>query len=192
MEVDVQSATVCRYEDGLSTLQTTWRMLTNPWDIRPQPMKGYDIVGTEGAISTRERAVPIRVTTEEHPEGYVVNPTNSPTAIGTLLPISSTALTKMLTPKDQAARVLPRSPADNRDRTPKRRRRTDTQPGGVTIPTACSSLAPARAAACVYSDRSASRRFTSRPSSAALYAAIQSLRNTTTVVQVKQPVLARP
>jgi len=47
MEVDVQSATVCRYEDGLSTLQTTWRMLTNPWDIEPQPMKGYDIVGTE-------------------------------------------------------------------------------------------------------------------------------------------------
>jgi len=74
MDVDVQSATVCAYDEGLSTFQTTWRMLTNPWDVEPQPMKGYEIVGTEGAISTRERDVPIRVTTEERTEGYVVDP----------------------------------------------------------------------------------------------------------------------
>jgi glucose-fructose oxidoreductase len=74
MDVDVQSATVCEYEHGLATLQTTWRMLTNPWDVEPQPMKGYEIVGTDGAISTRERDVPIRVTTEERTEGYVVDP----------------------------------------------------------------------------------------------------------------------
>ncbi|PSP91667.1 gfo/Idh/MocA family oxidoreductase [Halobacteriales archaeon QH_8_68_33] len=74
MEVDVQSATVCHYDAGLATLQTTWRMLTDPWNVEPQPMKGYEIVGTEGAISTRERDVPVRVTTEERTEGYVVDP----------------------------------------------------------------------------------------------------------------------
>jgi len=74
MEVDVQSATVCHYDAGLATLQTTWRMLTNPWNVEPQPMKGYEVVGTEGAISTRERDVPVRVTTEERTEGYVVDP----------------------------------------------------------------------------------------------------------------------
>ncbi|MCU4741122.1 Gfo/Idh/MocA family oxidoreductase [Halobacteria archaeon AArc-m2/3/4] len=74
LAVDVQSSTVCRYGEGLSTLQTSWRMLTNPWEIEPQPMKGYEIVGTEGSISTRERGCPIRVTTAEEPAGYVVDP----------------------------------------------------------------------------------------------------------------------
>ncbi|WP_114576560.1 Gfo/Idh/MocA family protein [Saliphagus sp. LR7] len=74
LAVDVQSSTSCRYEEGLSTLQTTWRLLTNPWEIQPQPAKGYELVGSEGAISTRERGVPIRVTTEERPEGYAVEP----------------------------------------------------------------------------------------------------------------------
>ena len=78
LAVDVQSSTVCRYADGLSTLQTTWRMLTNPWETEPQPMKGYDIVGTDGAISTRERGCPIRVTTEESPDGYAVDPDDLP------------------------------------------------------------------------------------------------------------------
>jgi len=68
--VDVQSATICRYERGLSTLQTTWRMLTNPWEIKPQPAKGYEIVGTGGAISNRGKE--IHVTTEDEPEGYTV------------------------------------------------------------------------------------------------------------------------
>ncbi|MFB6087201.1 MAG: Gfo/Idh/MocA family protein [Haloarculaceae archaeon] len=74
MDVDVQSSTVARFEDGLSTLQTSWRMLTNPWEVEPQPPKGYDIVGPEGAISTRERDAPIRVTTKEKAEGYAVEP----------------------------------------------------------------------------------------------------------------------
>jgi len=72
-DTDFQSATVCRYDEGLSTFQTTWRMLTNPWETEPQPMKGYEIIGTEGAVSTRERDVPIRVTTEERTEGFVVD-----------------------------------------------------------------------------------------------------------------------
>lgn len=74
MEVDVQSSSVARYEDGLSTLQTSWRMFTHPWEIQPQPAKGYELVGTEGTISTRERGAPIRVQTVDEPEGYVVEP----------------------------------------------------------------------------------------------------------------------
>jgi glucose-fructose oxidoreductase len=74
MDVDVQSSTVARFEDGLSTLQTSWRMLTNPWEVEPQPPKGYDIIGPEGSISTRERDGPIRVTTKDEEAGYVVEP----------------------------------------------------------------------------------------------------------------------
>ncbi|MFC6723236.1 Gfo/Idh/MocA family protein [Halobium palmae] len=73
-EVDFQSVSTCRYQSGLSTLQTTWHMLTNPWETQPQPAKGYELVGTDGAISTREREAPIRVTTTDRPEGYVVEP----------------------------------------------------------------------------------------------------------------------
>ncbi|MFB6136422.1 MAG: Gfo/Idh/MocA family protein [Halobacteriaceae archaeon] len=74
MDVDVQSASVARYEDGLSTLQTSWRMFTHPWETEPQPPKGYELVGTEGTISTRERGVEIRVQTEDDPEGHAVEP----------------------------------------------------------------------------------------------------------------------
>jgi len=78
MDVDVQSSTVCRYEEGLSTLQTTWRMLTNPWETEPQNAKGYEIVGTEGAISTRDPRAEIRVTTDDRPEGCAVEPDDLP------------------------------------------------------------------------------------------------------------------
>lgn len=73
-DVDVQSATICRYGTGLSTFQTSWRMITNPWETQPQPAKGYEIVGTEGSITTRERGVPVRVQTRDRPEGYAVDP----------------------------------------------------------------------------------------------------------------------
>jgi len=74
MDVDVQSSTICRYEEGLSTLQTSWRLLTNPWEIQPQPVKGYEIVGTEGTVSTRTPDAAIRVTTADRPKGYTVEP----------------------------------------------------------------------------------------------------------------------
>ena len=74
LEVDVQSVATCTYEDGLSTYQTTWRMISNPWEVKPQPMKGYEIVGTEGSVSTRERGTSIRVQTRDEPEGYEIEP----------------------------------------------------------------------------------------------------------------------
>ena len=78
-EVDFQSVSTCRYAGGLSTLQTSWRMLTNPWETQPQPAKGYELVGTDGAISTREREAPIRVTTVDRPAGFAVEPDDLPT-----------------------------------------------------------------------------------------------------------------
>ncbi|GAB3684276.1 Gfo/Idh/MocA family oxidoreductase [Salinarchaeum chitinilyticum] len=78
LEVDVQSSTIARFEDGLSAFQTSWRMPTNPWEIEPQPMKGYVLVGTEGSISTVERGVEIRVQTDAEPEGYEVEPEQLP------------------------------------------------------------------------------------------------------------------
>ena len=72
--VDLQSASVCRYETGLSTLQTSLRTSTHPWEHDPIPAKGYDIVGTKGAITTRQHDVPIRVQTADVPDGYAVEP----------------------------------------------------------------------------------------------------------------------
>jgi glucose-fructose oxidoreductase len=77
-EVDVQSSTICRHDAGLSTLQTTWRMLTNPWETEPQPAKGYELVGEAGSISTRERGAPVRVTTVDDPDGYTVETDDLP------------------------------------------------------------------------------------------------------------------
>jgi glucose-fructose oxidoreductase len=85
LDVDVQSSTVCRYDDGLSTLGTNWRLLSHPWETEPQPATGYEIVGTDGAISTRERGVPIRVTTADRPEGYAVEPDELPKHYGDLV-----------------------------------------------------------------------------------------------------------
>jgi len=74
LEVDVQSASTCRFADGLSVLQTSWRTFTHPWEYQPQPPKGYEIVGTEGTLSTRERGAEIRIQTEEDPAGHAVEP----------------------------------------------------------------------------------------------------------------------
>ena len=72
LEVDVQSTTTARYADGLSTLRTSWRMFTHPWEHRTHPTKGYDIAGTDGALTTRDPDASIRLQTEEGSE--VVEP----------------------------------------------------------------------------------------------------------------------
>ena len=73
-EVDLHSTTVCRYDAGLSTLQTSLGMFSHPWSHDATPSKGYDVVGTGGTITTRQHDAPIRVQTEERPEGFVVDP----------------------------------------------------------------------------------------------------------------------
>ena len=84
MDVDVQSTAVCRFADGLSTFQTSWRMFTHPWEHKPQPNKGYDIVGTDGTLSTRDRKDAIRVQTADDPDGFAVEPDEPPSPYGDL------------------------------------------------------------------------------------------------------------
>lgn len=71
---DFQSATTCEYERGIAVLQTTWRMIEHPWEAPSIPAKGYEIVGTDGAITTREQDVPIRLQTAESPAGRSIDP----------------------------------------------------------------------------------------------------------------------
>jgi glucose-fructose oxidoreductase len=47
-------------------------MFTHPWEHRTHPAKGYDISGTEGALTTRDPDAPISVQTDEGSE--VVEP----------------------------------------------------------------------------------------------------------------------
>jgi predicted dehydrogenase len=52
LEVDEHSITICRYERGLSKLETRWGTFTDPWTTQPQPKCGFVIVGTDGTISS--------------------------------------------------------------------------------------------------------------------------------------------
>lgn len=74
LDVDVQSTSICHFQDGLSTLQTSWRMFTHPWEHQPHPPKGFELVGPDGTISTRTPGSAIHVQTNEDPAGYPVDP----------------------------------------------------------------------------------------------------------------------
>jgi glucose-fructose oxidoreductase len=52
IEVDQHSVTVCRYQRGLSKLETRWGTLTDPWTVQPQPKCGFVLVGADGSISS--------------------------------------------------------------------------------------------------------------------------------------------
>jgi glucose-fructose oxidoreductase len=69
LEVDEQSVTVVRYEEGLSTLETRWGTFSDPWTHQPQPKCGFVLVGTEGTISSYDFEPSVRVQTSASPEG---------------------------------------------------------------------------------------------------------------------------
>ena len=71
---DFQSVSICRYDSGLSTFQTSLQMLTHPWEHDSTPAKGFDIVGTKGTITTRQHDAPIYVQTRDDPDGYELKP----------------------------------------------------------------------------------------------------------------------
>lgn len=52
IEVDQHSITVARYGRGLSKFETRWGTLTDPWTQQPQPRCGFQLVGTDGSISS--------------------------------------------------------------------------------------------------------------------------------------------
>ncbi|HJP01772.1 MAG TPA: Gfo/Idh/MocA family oxidoreductase [Planctomycetota bacterium] len=77
LEVDEHSVTVARYEFGLSRFETRWGTFTDPWTHQPQPKCGFEIVGTDGTISSYDYETTVRMQTREHPEGVVL-PVDAP------------------------------------------------------------------------------------------------------------------
>jgi predicted dehydrogenase len=68
IEVDQHSITVCRYDCGLSKMETRWGTLTDPWVIQPLPGCGFVFVGTDGMIESRDYADHVTVQTRARPE----------------------------------------------------------------------------------------------------------------------------
>lgn len=69
LEVDEHSATIARYDSGLSKFETRWGTFSDPWTLQPQPKCGFVIVGTHGTISSYDYESTVRVQTADHPEG---------------------------------------------------------------------------------------------------------------------------
>jgi glucose-fructose oxidoreductase len=72
LEVDEHSVTVCRYDTGLSTFETRWGTLTNPWHIQTQPKSGYVLVGRDGTLSAYGSESVVRLQTRERPETHEI------------------------------------------------------------------------------------------------------------------------
>lgn len=68
IEVDQHSITVCRYDTGLSRMETRWGTFTDPWVIQPQPPCGFVFVGSDGTIESRDYAGHVTVQTRARPE----------------------------------------------------------------------------------------------------------------------------
>lgn len=68
IEVDQHSITICRYERGLSKMETRWGTLTDPWVTQTQPQCGFVIVGTSGTISSYDYNDFVTVQTTAEPE----------------------------------------------------------------------------------------------------------------------------
>ncbi|HVG47303.1 MAG TPA: Gfo/Idh/MocA family oxidoreductase [Rubellimicrobium sp.] len=68
IEVDQHSITVCRYERGLSKMETRWGTFTDPWTIQPQPRCGFVLVGTDGTIASWDYDDHVTLQTRVRPE----------------------------------------------------------------------------------------------------------------------------
>ncbi|WP_299669668.1 Gfo/Idh/MocA family oxidoreductase [uncultured Ruegeria sp.] len=72
IEVDQHAIAVCRYETGLSKMETRWGTFTDPWTTQPQPTCGFVFVGTDGTISSPDYADHITVQTRAKPERHEI------------------------------------------------------------------------------------------------------------------------
>lgn len=68
IEVDQHSITICRYEGGLSKMETRWGTFTDPWTIQPQPSCGFVFVGTDGTIESGDYSDHVSVQTRRRPQ----------------------------------------------------------------------------------------------------------------------------
>jgi len=72
LEVDEHSITVARYPTGLCRFETRWGTFTDPWTHQPQPKCGFEIVGSEGTITSYDYEDTVRLQTREEPEGVTL------------------------------------------------------------------------------------------------------------------------
>lgn len=72
IEVDQHSITVCRYDTGLSRMETRWGTFTDPWIVQPQPACGFTFVGRDGTILSRDYADHVTIQTRARPEPTAV------------------------------------------------------------------------------------------------------------------------
>ena len=72
IEVDQHSVTVLRYDTGLSRMETRWGTFTDPWTIQPQPQCGFNFVGSDGTIQSRDYADHVTVQTRARPEPHQI------------------------------------------------------------------------------------------------------------------------
>jgi predicted dehydrogenase len=68
IEVDQHAIAVCRYQRGLSKMETRWGTFTDPWTIQPQPVCGFVFVGTDGTIASPDYALHVTVQTRLRPQ----------------------------------------------------------------------------------------------------------------------------
>lgn len=72
IEVDQHSITVCRYDRGLSKMETRWGTFTDPWTYQPQPKCGFVFVGSAGTISSYDYEDHVTVQTSARPQPTAV------------------------------------------------------------------------------------------------------------------------
>ena len=72
IEVDEHSITIARYEVGLSKMETRWGTFTDPWTMQTQPKCGFEIIGTDGTISSYDYEKSIHVQTRQRPEAHEI------------------------------------------------------------------------------------------------------------------------
>lgn len=72
IEVDQHAIAVCRYETGLSKMETRWGTFTDPWTFQPQPICGFVFVGSDGTISSPDYADFITIQTRARPERHEI------------------------------------------------------------------------------------------------------------------------
>ena len=72
LEVDEHSITIARYGFGLCRFETRWGTFTDPWTHQPRPKCGFEIMGSEGTITSYDYEETVRVQTRQEPQGLVL------------------------------------------------------------------------------------------------------------------------
>jgi predicted dehydrogenase len=72
IEVDQHAIAVCRYETGLSKMETRWGTFTDPWTIQPQPTCGFTFIGSDGTLTSPDYATHLTAQTRARPDRHEI------------------------------------------------------------------------------------------------------------------------